>query len=178
MKGKLDGKVALISGVGEGIGGGIARRFAAEGETVACTGIQAEFFEAVTADIVSAGGHALSAVLNVESEDDWANAIAKTVEAFGRLDIVVNNAGVLSLASIEDTTLDEFRRVHAVNVDGTFLGIRQAIGAMRPGGLAGNGGSISHDPPCGQRMRQQRQRDSRQCYLPGRGPDTHARAYT
>jgi NAD(P)-dependent dehydrogenase (short-subunit alcohol dehydrogenase family) len=142
MKGKLDGKVALISGVGEGIGGGIARRFAAEGATVACTGIQAEFFEAVTADIVSAGGHALSAVLNVESEDDWANAIAKTVEAFGRLDIVVNNAGVLSLASIEDTTLDEFRRVHAVNVDGTFLGIRQAIGAMRPGGLAGNGGSI------------------------------------
>jgi len=142
MTGKLDGKIALISGVGDGIGGGIARRFAAEGASVACTGIQMEHIEAVTADIEAAGGRAMSLALNVESEDDWNNAIAKTIDAFGGLDIVVNNAGVLSLASIEDTTLDEFRRVHGVNVDGTFLGIRQAVGAMRPGGAAGQGGSI------------------------------------
>jgi NAD(P)-dependent dehydrogenase (short-subunit alcohol dehydrogenase family) len=142
MTGKLDGKVALISGVGDGIGGAIARRFAAEGASVTCTGILTDLVDAVSADIVAAGGNALSIALNVGSEGDWENAIARTFDAYGRLDIVVNNAGVLSLASIEDTTLEEFRRVHAVNVDGTFLGIRQAIGAMRPGGIAGNGGSI------------------------------------
>jgi len=142
MAGKLDGKVALISGVGDGIGGAIARRFAAEGASVACTGILTERVDAVSSEIVAAGGNAFSIDLNVESEGDWENAIARTIDAFGRLDIVVNNAGVLSLSSIEDTTLDEFRRVHGVNVDGTFLGVREAIGAMRPGGIAGNGGSI------------------------------------
>lgn len=142
MTGKLDGKVALISGVGDGIGGGIARRFAAEGAKVACTGIQPQLIEEVTTGIVAAGGNALPVTLNVESEDDWKNAIARTIDMFGGLDIVVNNAGVLSLTSIEDTTLDEFRRVHDVNVDGTFLGIRHAVEAMRPGGSAGNGGSV------------------------------------
>lgn len=142
MTGKLDGKVALISGVGNGIGGGIARRFAAEGATVVCTGIQQEPVEAVCAAIEADGGKALCVALNVESEDDWNSAIARTIDTFGRLDILVNNAGVLSLAAIEATTLEEFRRVYAVNVDGTFLGMRHAIGAMRPGGIAGDGGAI------------------------------------
>ncbi len=142
MPGKLEGKVALISGVSDGIGGEIARRFATEGASVACTGIQMDLVDAVAADIRVAGSDALSLELDVTSEADWAAAIARTIEEFGRLDTVVNNAGVLSLSSLTDTTLDEFRRVYAVNTDGTFLGMRQAVIAMQPGGAAGNGGSI------------------------------------
>lgn len=142
MAGKLEGKAALISGVSDGIGGEIARRFAAEGADLACTGIQTELVDAVAADARAAGVRAFSLELDVTREQDWIAAIARAVDEFGRLDVVVNNAGVLLLTAIEDTALDEFRRVHSVNVEGTFLGMRQAVLAMRPGGVAGNGGSI------------------------------------
>jgi len=142
MAGKLEGKAALVSGVSDGIGGEIARRFAAEGANVACTGIQSKLVDSIAADVRAAGGKALSLELDVTNEQDWVEAITRTVDEFGRLDIVVNNAGVLSLTAIENTTLEEFQRVHSVNTDGTFLGIRQAVLAMRPGGVAGNGGSI------------------------------------
>lgn len=142
MTGKLDGKSALISGVSDGIGGEIARRFALEGANVACTGIQMDLVNAVVADLSDAGATAHSLKLDVTSEDDWLSAVDETVNAFGGLDIVVNNAGVLLLARIADTTLDEFRRIHTVIVDGTFLGLQHAVRAMSPGGAAGKGGSI------------------------------------
>ena len=142
MTGRLDGKVALVSGVSEGIGGAIARRFAAEGAKVACTGLQMNLVEAVAAGIREAGGEALALELDVRSDDDWRVAVAASVAEFGGFDVLVNNAGVLLLASIADTTLDDFRRVFEVNADGAFLGLRHAVLAMRPGGVAGKGGSI------------------------------------
>lgn len=142
MAGRLDGKVALVTGVSDGIGGAIARRFAAEGAKVACTGVQMAHVEAAAAEISDAGGCALARELDVRSEDEWKAALDATIAAFGGLDVLVNNAGVLLLASIAATTLEDFRRVFDVNADGTFLGLRHGVLAMRPGGAAGNGGSI------------------------------------
>ncbi len=142
MAGRLGGKTALVTGVSDGIGGAIAARFARAGARVACTGIQMELVDAAANAIIGAGGRAESMRLDVTSDDDWADAVARTIDAFGGLDIVVNNAGVLLLASIGDTTQAEFRRVQTVNVEGTFLGLRHAMLTMRPGGAAGKGGSI------------------------------------
>ncbi len=142
MAGRLDGKTALISGVSDGIGGAIARLFAAEGARVACTGIEMDLIEEVVTAIREAGGEAAALRLDVTSDSDWRRAIDETVAQLGGLDVLVNNAGVLLLASVAETTPDEFRRVLAVNVEGTFLGLRNAVLAMRAGGVAGRGGSI------------------------------------
>lgn len=142
MAGRLDGKTALVSGVSDGMGGAIARLFAKEGSRVACTGIEAELIDETVAAIRESGGEAIALALDVTSDADWGNAIARTIENFGGLDILVNNAGVLLLAPIAATTQEDFRRVLAVNAEGAFLGLRHAVLAMRPGGVAGKGGSI------------------------------------
>lgn len=142
MTGRLAGKVALISGVGTGIGGGIAERFAAEGAAVCCTGARMQPVADVAARIRDAGGTALALELDVTVESAWQAAVAAMVDAFGGFDILVNNAGVLHLAPLAETELDDFQRVHRINTEGVFLGMREAVRAMRPGGIAGNGGSI------------------------------------
>ena len=83
MAGKLDGKVALVSGVSDGIGGEIARLFASEGAQVSCTGIEMEKVESTATDIRQAGGRALSRRLDVTSDDDWRDAVDATVAEFG-----------------------------------------------------------------------------------------------
>ena len=142
MTGRLDGKTALVTGVNDGIGGAIARRFAAEGARVACTGIELAAVEETAQAIRDEGGAAMVADLDVTSDDAWANTIAGAIDEFGGLDILVNNAGVLLLASLAETTQDDFRRVQSTNAEGCFLGLRHGVLAMRPGGVAGNGGSI------------------------------------
>ena len=138
---KLEGKVALISGVSQGIGGAIARAFAAEGASVICTGARLESWEPIVQDIAqpdSVVGHPL----DVTDEGQWADCVALAIEKFGGLDIVVNNAGILLLESIGNTTLEAFQKVMRINVDGVFLGMKAAIGAMEPGGASGRGGCI------------------------------------
>jgi len=143
MAARLEGKVALISGVNGGIGGAVARAFASEGAAVMCTGIDVQQAAAVADEIERSGGRAAAMLLDVTSEADWETAIDATRELLGVPDVLVNNAGLLLLESLVDTTLEDFRRIHAVNVEGTFLGMRAAARVMRPGGAIINISSVS-----------------------------------
>jgi NAD(P)-dependent dehydrogenase (short-subunit alcohol dehydrogenase family) len=136
----LDGQVALITGGASGIGAACARRLAAEGATVIVTDIQDELGHRVVADIAEAGGKARYFHHDVTSEEAWVDVMAEIRTAFGRLDVLVNNAGIgLGSASITTMELAAFRRQQAINVEGVFLGIKHSLLLMRE---AGNGGSI------------------------------------
>jgi 3alpha(or 20beta)-hydroxysteroid dehydrogenase len=134
--GRLDGKVALITGGARGMGKSHVRHFVAEGAQV------------VFGDVLDDRGAAVAAGLgeqacrythhDVTSEEDWAAAVALTVETFGQLDVLVNNAGVLRFAPIADMTLADFRRVLEVNAVGCWLGMKAVIDPMTKAG----GGSI------------------------------------
>jgi 3alpha(or 20beta)-hydroxysteroid dehydrogenase len=134
--GRLDGKVALITGGGRGMGKSHARHFVAEGAKV------------VIGDILDDKGKALATELgedncryvhhDVTCEDEWQQAVAAATEAFGTLNVLVNNAGILKLASIASMPLAEFRQVIDVNLIGEWLGIKSVIAPMKAAG----GGSI------------------------------------
>ncbi len=135
---RLAGKVALISGGARGLGASEARLFAREGARVVLGDVLEAEGRAVEAEIRSAGGDALFVGLDVTDEGDWARAVARTVERYGKLDVLVNNAGVGAQGRIEDTTVKDWDHVMDVNAKGVFLGTRAAIPAMRRAG----GGSI------------------------------------
>ena len=135
---RLEGKVALISGGARGMGASEARLFAREGARVVIGDILDAEGQAVAADIKSHGGDALFVRLDVTDEGDWDRAVARTIERFGKLDVLVNNAGVGGGSRIEDTTVKEWDHVMDVNAKGVFLGTRAVIPAMRRAG----GGSI------------------------------------
>jgi NAD(P)-dependent dehydrogenase (short-subunit alcohol dehydrogenase family) len=136
--GRLDGKVVLISGGARGQGATEARMMAREGAQVVFGDILDEPGRRVEADIRAAGGEATYVHLNVTSEADWRSAVETAERAYGKLNVLVNNAGILIRASIEETTEDDWDRIMAVNVKGVFLGTKHAIPAMRRAG----GGSI------------------------------------
>src|SRR5688572_22196610 len=119
---RLDERVALVTGAASGIGESIAVRLAAEGAAVLVTDIADEPGEAVAKSIVEAGGKASYAHLDVASERDWASAVTRAVDEFGGLDILVNNAGMGDLATIEDTSLEDWQRTIAIDQTGVFLG--------------------------------------------------------
>jgi len=139
---RVDGKVALITGAGRGIGASCAHLLAASGAKVVVTDIDTDQARSVVADIQRSGGNAMFRHLDVASENHWEAAIEEAVQACGGLDIVVNNAGVEAMSLIEDTTLPDWQKVMKVNSDGVFLGVKHAIRAMKPGGISGRGGSI------------------------------------
>ena len=132
---RLEGKVALISGGARGMGAEEALLFAREGAKVVIGDVLEEGRD-VAASIP--GGGAIFVRLDVTKEEDWRRAVALAEEVYKRLDILVNNAGVSAVGGIEDTTVEEWDRVMAVNAKGVFLGTREAIPAMRRAG----GGSI------------------------------------
>jgi 3alpha(or 20beta)-hydroxysteroid dehydrogenase len=137
--GRLDGKVALVSGGARGQGAAEARVFAAEGAKVVFGDLRDDEGAAVEAEIRAAGGEATYLHLDVTQEGQWQAAVAKAVDCYGGLQILVNNAGiVIPRARIEDRTVEEWDLVQAVNVKGVFLGTKHAIPAMRACG----GGSI------------------------------------
>jgi len=135
---RLTGKVALISGGARGMGAVEARLFAKEGARVVLGDILEAEGKAVQEQIRAAGGEATFVTLDVTSEADWSRAVATAERLYGRLDVVVNNAGIGGGGRIEDTTLEQWERMMAVNATGVFLGTRAAIPALRRAG----GGSI------------------------------------
>ena len=136
---RLAGKVALISGGARGMGASEARLFAREGARVVIGDVLEAEGRAVQAEIRAAGGDALFVRLDVTDEGDWERAVARTVERFERLNVLVNNAGVGAPPSrIEDTTLKDWDHVMDVNAKGVFLGTKAVLPAMRQAG----GGSI------------------------------------
>ncbi len=136
--GRLDGKVALISGGARGQGATEARMMAQEGAQVVFGDILDELGRQVETDIRAAGGEATYVHLNVTSEADWQAAVYTAENTYGKLNVLVNNAGILLRSSIEETTEDDFDRIMAVNVKGVFFGVKYALPAMRRAG----GGSI------------------------------------
>lgn len=136
--GRMEGKVGLVTGGATGIGRACALRLAAEGARIAVADIDRAGGEAVAGEIQDKRGEAIFVALDVTREDDWRGAIDQVMAAFGRLDTLVNNAGVAEIVPVEDMTLDSWRRTMAVNLDGVFLGTKHAIGAMARSG----GGSI------------------------------------
>ena len=132
---RLEGKVALISGGARGMGAEEALLFAREGAKVVIADVLEEGRD-IAAQI--GGGQAIFARLDVTNEGDWQRAVSLAEEVYKRLDILVNNAGVSAVGGIEDTTVEEWDRVMAVNAKGVFLGTKYAIPAMQRSG----GGSI------------------------------------
>ncbi len=135
---RLENKVALISGGARGQGAVEARLFAAEGAKVVIADILDAEGRRVEAEIVEAGGECLYIHLDVTREQDWQNAISRTVSQFGKLDVLVNNAGISGRPAVEETTGDLWDQVMDVNAKGVFLGTKAAIPEMRKAG----GGSI------------------------------------
>jgi len=135
---RLAGKVALISGGARGMGAVEARLFAKEGARVVIGDIRDGEGRRVESDVRAAGGETLYAHLDVTSEADWQGAVAAAVSRFGKLDVLVNNAGIGGPGRVEDTTLEAWTQVMAVNATGVFLGTKAAIPALRAAG----GGSI------------------------------------
>lgn len=136
--GRVDGKVVLITGGASGLGRADAEHLAAEGARVVVTDVDDKAGEALVAQLNGAGHEALFLHQDVRDEDRWGEVIAETEKAFGRLDGLVNNAGVVVIATPEDTTLEQFRFVNAVMSEGVFLGCKAALPLMRKSG----GGSI------------------------------------
>jgi len=131
MAGKLDGKVALVTGSARGTGEATARLFAEEGARVAIADVLEERGRAVAKEL---GDAALFVSLDVGSESAWEQAVSGVVGELGRLDVLVNNAAILHIAAIEETTLESYERVVRVNQTGTFLGMRAVIEPMRQAG--------------------------------------------
>ena len=129
--GRLDGKVTLITGGARGQGAAEAARFAAEGARVYITDVRVEEGLATAGRI----GETVSFVKHdVTSEDEWAAVVVGVVEAEGRIDVLVNNAGIFQVARALDTSLDEWNRMIAVNQTGVFLGIRECGRVMKEQG--------------------------------------------
>jgi NAD(P)-dependent dehydrogenase (short-subunit alcohol dehydrogenase family) len=126
--GRLAGKVALITGAASGIGRATAALFHEQGAKVAATDRNEAGLKTLGADAD------LTLMQDVTDEARWRLVIDEVVEAFGRLDILVNSAGVAVLGNIETTTLEDWRKVNAINADGTFLGCREAVRAMKQSG--------------------------------------------
>ena len=135
---RLEGKVALISGGARGQGAVEARMFAEEGAAVVIGDILDDEGRQTEAQLRELGYECTYVHLDVTSESDWADAVQAAVSAYGKLDILLNNAGILIRKGIEDTTVEDWDRIFAVNAKGVFLGTKAAIPALRENG----GGSI------------------------------------
>jgi 3(or 17)beta-hydroxysteroid dehydrogenase len=144
--GRVAGKIALVAGAGSGIGRATALLLAREGAAVVCTDLQLAAAADTAAAITAAGGTTSACELDVTSEAAWQAVVQHVLNAHGRLDILVNSAGISFARPVADMTLDEWRGVFAVNLDGIFLGIKHAILTMRrqpTGGSIVNVSSIS-----------------------------------
>lgn len=131
----LSGRVALVTGAGSGIGAATAQLLAAHGAVVYCTDLQVSTLPDIEGT-GSADSQLIGLRLDVREEADWEGAVATVLGQQGRLDVLVHAAGISAAVPLADTTLAEWRRVLATNLDGTFLAIKHGIRAMREEGGA------------------------------------------
>lgn len=139
----LDGKVALVTGAARGIGLAVCEALAQCGARVVLTDVLEEDGKAAAESIAKAGGEAAFISHDVTDEAQWEKAVAFAVEKFGRLDVLVNNAGIETAALITQCELDDFRRVMDVNVTGVFLGHKHALRVMKAGSSIINLSSVA-----------------------------------
>jgi len=139
--GRLEGKITLVTGAGNarGLGAATAQRFAEEGAFVYVTDLRLEDAEGVAASIREAGGQAEALAQDVTSEASWDDTISAIEQGHGRLDVLVNNAGIAILKPLQELTLADWEKQNKVNLDSVFLGTQRAVALMRK---VGHGGSI------------------------------------
>lgn len=137
--GQVAGKVALVTGGASGIGEACSLTLAREGAAVVVTDIDAVRGKGVVETILAAGGKAIFLEQDVTDEARWGEVVGQIEKTYGRLDILVSNAGIGILVPIVDMTLTDWRRQNAINLDGVFLSVKYCVPAMR---RAGHGGSI------------------------------------
>ena len=135
MQRKLEGKIALITGGSRGIGAAIAKRLAADGANVAITYTKgADAAASVVKEIERGGRKAIAIQADATDADAVEAAVERTVATFGRLDVLVNNAGTAIPKTFEETTLEELDRLIDINVRGTFVATQAALKHMKSGG--------------------------------------------
>ena len=126
--GRLKGKTALVTGAASGIGLQTSIRLAEEGARVMMTDIN---LEEGLQQAEKSGTNAAFLKLDITEEEEWISVLGETVKRFGHLDILVNSAGMVLIADVEQITLEDWRKVHAVNLDGTFLGCKHGVRVMK-----------------------------------------------
>lgn len=136
---KSQGKVAFVTGAGQGIGEAIALRLASDGFSVACTDMNIETANQVADKINAKGGRALALKVDVADRDDVFKAVQETVDGLGDLHVVINNAGIAPIAPIESITPEVYRKTFDINVGGVLWGIQAAVKAFK---ALGHGGKI------------------------------------
>jgi len=137
--GELSGKAAIVTGATRGIGRAVAVSLAAAGAAVLLTGRTPGDGEAAAAAIRASGGRARFLAADQGSDADWTRTMEEVQDAFGRLDILVANAGISKPAAIAGLALEDFRALNRINLKGCFLGVKHAAAALR---RHGEGGSI------------------------------------
>ncbi|MCA1027301.1 glucose 1-dehydrogenase [Cytobacillus kochii] len=131
---RLEGKVAIITGAANGMGAAEAKLFAKEGAKVVATDLQMETLNKVVAEIKEAGGEAIALAHNVTSEEQWQAVINETIEQFGKLDILINNAGVASPKTLEDMSMDEWNKILDIDLNGCVIGMKYVIPELKKNG--------------------------------------------
>jgi len=147
--GQLDGKVAIVTGGGSGIGKGIAKAFANEGCSVVIAARNVERLEAAATELSSNGATVTAIPTDITSEEQVIRLFAKTMDQFGKLNVLVNNSGAFDGGPVEELTMAQWQKVIDVNVTGPFLGSREAFKIMKKqgGGRIINIGSIAAQKP-------------------------------
>jgi NAD(P)-dependent dehydrogenase (short-subunit alcohol dehydrogenase family) len=131
---RLENRIAVITGSGSGMGEGIARLFASEGAPVVVSDKNEASAASVAASIEKDGGRAISQRVDVSVEADCRALIHQTVRTYGRIDVLVNNAGITTRGNIENTTCELWDQIFATNVRGAFLCMREAVACMKQQG--------------------------------------------
>ncbi len=135
---RLAGKVAIITGAASGMGLAGAQLFAKEGAKVVITDIEVDMLDEKKNEIVTDGGDAIALKLDVSDPESWSKVIDKTLEQYGKIDILINNAGIHMAKGILDAELDDWNKVMAINTTGVWLGMKAVIPHLQNQG----GGSI------------------------------------
>ncbi|WP_068777563.1 SDR family NAD(P)-dependent oxidoreductase [Paenibacillus sp. FJAT-26967] len=138
--GRLEDKVVIITGAAMGQGAAEAKLFAKEGAKVVATDLQEAQLDQVVQEITRQGGQAIAVKHNVASEEDWKNVAAQAVKHFGKIDVLVNNAGVSTDTTLDTFTIEEWNKVLSINLTGCIVGMKYVVPEMKKAG----GGSVIH----------------------------------